>query len=76
METIKPSYEINRSSILKYMKKRPDAVVRTQKKYFEKPEIKDKLKGYNHEYGIWRKFLNNDIYLYEKKLFLSILIDY
>ena len=69
------SYDINRSSILKYMKKRPEAVVRSQKKYFEKPEIKDRLKEYNHEYGLWKKFLNNQIWLYEKKLFLNILID-
>jgi len=69
------SYEINKNGIRKYMQKRPDAVIRTQSKYFQKPEIKEKLKEYNHEYGMWRKFLNNDIYLYEKKLFLSILID-
>lgn len=70
----KTYYEINKHAILKYMKKRPEALIETQKKYFQKPDIKEKLKEYNREYAIWQKYLNNDIYLYEKKKFLNILI--
>jgi hypothetical protein len=68
-------YELNKDGIKKYMQKRPEALIKTQTKYFQKPEIKEKLKEYNKEYAIWQKYLNNDIYLYEKKKFLAILID-
>lgn len=67
-------YEINKDGIKRYMSKRPDALIKTQTKYFQKPEIKEKLKEYNKEYAIWNKYLNNDIYLYEKKKFLAILL--
>jgi hypothetical protein len=67
-------YEINKDGIKRYMSKRPDALIKTQTKYFQKPEIKEKLKEYNKEYSIWNKYLNNDIYLYEKKKFLAILL--
>ena len=70
----KTRYEINKDGIKRYMSKRPEALIETQKRYFQKPEIKEKLKEYNKEYASWQKYLNNDIYLYEKKKFLAILL--
>ena len=69
----KSRYEINKDGIKRYFSKRPEALIKSQTKYFQKPEIKEKLKEYNKEYAIWQKYINNDIYLYEKKKFLNIL---
>ena len=69
----KTRYEINKDGIKRYFSKRPEALIKSQTKYFQKPEIKEKLKEYNKEYAIWQKYINNDIYLYEKKKFLNIL---
>jgi hypothetical protein len=66
------SYEINREHILKYMKKRPDAVDQAQRKYFNKPEIKEKLKDYNKEYYAWMKYINNDTFKYQAQLLRDI----
>jgi len=54
------------------MKKRPVAVDEAQKKYFNKPEIKEKLKDYNKEYYAWMKYINNDTFKYQAQLLRDI----
>jgi hypothetical protein len=74
-EQIKTSYDVNKEYISKYMKKRPSAMLKTQHKYQSRPEIKEKASIYHKEYMAWLKYLNNDVTLYERKLFYKILID-
>jgi hypothetical protein len=58
------------------MKKNPEAVKVTKKKYLEnnKEDIKEYQKLYHRDYYHWKIYLDNTTYKYERTIFLQILL--